>query len=506
VQQSVAWKRSISASALLAALVCLLFVSSVRPAQAAGILVESAVDVVAADGICTLREAIANANADADTTDGDCDAGSGADTITFAADYTVTLAGSQLPAVVSVMTIAGNGPANTIVQAAATPNMAGHRVFEVGAVGDLTLEQMTVRHGFCGGGFCSTGGAIHNAGTLNVNGSTLSANVASDRGGCIYSQGVLNLTGSACSGNTAGEGGGGIHNDGGAANLTDSTISGNVAFSEGAGLLNNAGTLTVTGSTISENVLSIDGGGIFNRFEATLTVTNSTLSDNSAAFRGGGLLSDGTATVTNTTVTGNAAEFEGGGIHGGASGSLTLSRNLVSGNLAFGSSQGDGEGSEIYNPNGTIIADDFNLLGHGALTDAEAFLDFTPGASDRTATSDGTHPTALAAILGVLGDNGGATFTHALIAGSPAIDFGPSADCAAATVVGGLDQRGEMRGVDLPGTGNEGGPNLCDSGAYEAQAPAAVPISAWADLLIVLLLVTFGSSRCYLRGSLTKAT
>lgn len=41
----------------------------------------------------------------------------GADTITFATDYTITLAGSQLPAVTTVMTITGNGADNTIIKA-----------------------------------------------------------------------------------------------------------------------------------------------------------------------------------------------------------------------------------------------------------------------------------------------------------------------------------------------------------------------------------------------------
>jgi predicted outer membrane repeat protein len=486
---------------LLAGLVLAVLAASVGPAQAAGILVGSAADVVAVDSVCSLREAIANANADADTTGGDCAAGSGADTITFAADYTVTLAGSQLAAVTTAITITGNGPTSTIIQAAAAPNTASHRVFEVGAAGSLTLQQLTVRHGFCGGVTCSTGGGIHNAGTLNVIGSSVASNVASHFGGGIYSQGVLNVTGSRCTDNLAGEGGGGIHNDGGTATVTDSAVSDNTASTDGAGIFNDAGTLIVIRSSVSDNFGSIEGGGIDNGAEGTLTLTSSTVSGNSASFRGGGLFNDGPANVANSTITNNLTQWEGGGIWGGGSGGLTLSRSLVSGNLASGSGGIKGDGSEIYDPNETITADDYNILGHHLLSDAEAFFDFTPGASDRTLTSDGADPTALAAILGPLGDNGGPTFTHALAASSPAIDFAPSADCAAATPVEGLDQRGEMRGVDIPGTGDEGGPNLCDAGAYEAQPPAvAVPISPWAGLAIVLLLTGFGGSRLHRRG------
>lgn len=357
-----------------------------------------------------------------------------------------------------------------------------------------------MRHGLCASGSCTTGGGIHNAGTLTLSGSTVSGNSAV-LGGGIYSQGVLDVTGSTCSGNTAGEDGGGIYNDGGTATVIDSTVSGNVAFSAGAGILNVAGTLIVADSTLSENSGSVDGGGIFSGNDSTLSVTNSTLSGNSAAFHGGVLINGGTATVSNTTVTGNAAQFEGGGIHGGASGSLMLSRSLVAGNLAFGSGGVKGDGSEIFDSNGSITADDFNVLGHDLLSDDEAFFDFTPGASDRTATSDGSDPTTLAAIRGSLDDNGGPICTHALSSGSPAIDFGPSADCAPTTAVDGLDQRGDARGVDVPGTGNDGGTHLCDSGAYEAQPPAAVPISPWADLVIVSLLATIGCTATKSLGS-----
>ena len=76
-------------------------------------------------------------------------------------------------------------------------------------------------------------------------------------------------------------------------------------------------------------------------------------------------------------------------------------------------------------------ADDPNLFGHSGQTNAQAFVGFTPGGLDITATSDGTTPTALTAILGPLANHGGDTFTHALITGSPAVDAaggGPNTD------------------------------------------------------------------------------
>ncbi|NJN79653.1 MAG: CSLREA domain-containing protein [Anaerolineales bacterium] len=123
----------------------------VQPAYAAALTVTSNADTVANDGFCTLREAIINANNDNQSGSTDCVAGVGADTITFAADYTITLVGSQLPAVTSTVTINGNGVANTIIQANAAPNTATYRVFEVSAGGNLTLDSLTVRHGRCNG-------------------------------------------------------------------------------------------------------------------------------------------------------------------------------------------------------------------------------------------------------------------------------------------------------------------------------------------------------------------
>ncbi|MBK8619441.1 MAG: CSLREA domain-containing protein [Anaerolineales bacterium] len=108
-------------------------------------------DTVADDGVCTLREAITNANGDSQlyATAGECAAGVGSDTIAFAADYTITLVGSQLPAVTTTIIINGNGAANTIVQANANPNTATYRVFQVS--GNLTLDKLTVQNGRCNG-------------------------------------------------------------------------------------------------------------------------------------------------------------------------------------------------------------------------------------------------------------------------------------------------------------------------------------------------------------------
>jgi len=60
--------------------------------------------------------------------------------------------------------------------------------------------------------------------------------------------------------------------------------------------------------------------------------------------------------------------------------------------------------------------------------------------------------------LGPLADNGGDTFTHALLDGSPAIDAGSDTDCPA------TDQRGKPR------------IGICDIGAYEYVLQAYLPL------------------------------
>jgi hypothetical protein len=92
---------------------------------------------------------------------------------------------------------------------------------------------------------------------------------------------------------------------------------------------------------------------------------------------------------------------------------------------------------------------------------------FVPSSTDVTATSDGTRPTELAAILSPLADNSGRTQTHALPEGSPAIDLDTA--CSNELIT---DQRGYPRPV---GAG-------CDAGAYERGGVLQIALEAVAAL------------------------
>ncbi len=140
-------------------------------------------------------------------------------------------------------------------------------------------------------------------------------------------------------------------------------------------------------------------------------------------------------------------------------GYVTLTRSLVAGNTA---GRGAQEISNERSPD-AITADNFNLFGHSGIDNATAISGFTPGLTDITATSDGTQPTALTAILDtVLKPNGGPTQTHNLVPGSPAVDAA-GASCGLST-----DQRGAPRPFD--GDGEDGA--ACDIGAVEFGSPA----------------------------------
>jgi len=483
------WRRSLAAIALLLTL-------GQAPALAATLTVApgAAPDIVP-DGSCSLIEAIENANVDA-RTHADCLSGSGADTIVLPAASTQTLTqvhnstygATGLPVIGSAVTIDGNG--STIKRNSTAPQF---RILAVNFPGNLTVKESTVS----GGNTADSGGGIL-GGALTLMNSTVSGNTAGSGGG-IYG-GAPTLMNSIVSGNYARLDGGGVSNRG-TATLTKSTVSGNSAGGRGGGLFNDDnGTLTLTNSTISGNSTSSNGGGVFNdsylgpqrRFYGTVTLTNSTVYGNSAAGGGGGLhnlarlfLTNstvsgnmtagngggvdtpyGTITLTNSTVTGNRSGGTGGGVHMDSqslyeSSILTLDRTLVSGNTAPA-------GPEISNTPGaygsaTVIANNFNLLGHSGFSNAQVFSGFTPGATDLTPTSDGAAPKALDTILDTaLADNGGATKTHALVLGSPAIDAVETGCPPPAT-----DQRGISRPQAL----------ACDIGAFEGAIPRTADLA-----------------------------
>jgi hypothetical protein len=270
------------------------------------------------------------------------------------------------------------------------------------------------------------GAALYNSGPSTVRGCTLSGNVATGSGGGIFNarvSGNLTVTDTALVGNSAGLAGGAI------ANVADAS---------------GWPTLTVTGSTLAGNTAPT-GAGLYNH--GALVASNSTLSGNSATGTGGGLWNDGAVLATNLTITANRAVQGGGGLFV-AAGLPYLRNTLVAGN--FGS---------FYVPHDDISGplcpfSDSNLVGDGT-----GMTGITDGVNGNQV---GSRYNPIDPRLGPLADNGGPTWTHALLEDSPAIDAGNN-DYATE-----WDQRG-------PGFARVAGGRI-DISAFEFQggmAPAA---------------------------------
>lgn len=337
--------------------------------------------------------------------------------------------------------------------------------------GTLTLVNSTVSGNRVGGDRegRGIGGGIRNIGTVILASSTVDGNRAGQGGG-IRNSGTITITKSTVSGNT-GTNGAGIKNSG-TVTLTESTVSGNITPSnEGGGIWNN-GTLSLTRSIVTGNHAGRVGGGILN--SGTLTLTNSTVSGNSVIGRlgGGGILTwGGTVTLVNSTVSGNSGVNGGGIANVGAA--ITLNNVTVSGNTA--SSSGGGLSSS-----GTVVLANTIIAGNVATTDPDCsgttpitssgfnLIGDATGCGFTGAPGDlvGTATSPIDPLLGPLQDNGGPTFTHALLPGSPAIDAGnPVTPSSGGTACEATDQRGVSRPQGL----------ACDIGAYELEVPNLPP-------------------------------
>ena len=354
-------------------------------------------------------------------------------------------------------------------------------------------SSLTVSGGFVDGNTATEiGGGIAavNSGSLTIDDVTISNNnAASAAGVAIAAKVTMTATKMQLLNNEATSGaGGGLYVAASTATVSESVISGNISQTGSgvAGTMNS--TVTLSRSTVSGNTAGAYGGGILN-YQSTMTIDRSTLYNNTAVQFGGAIRNDGQMDITNSTLNVNAAGA-GGGIFNSSIGKLNVRTTTIVGNSAVGGgglwndspdavlwgsvvsgNTGSSGAAEIMQSAPTLMTAEFNVLGHAGVTDAKAFHSFTPGASNFNATTDGT-PTALTSILEpALGNNGGPTLTNALVAGSPAIDLAPSADCAAAPVSG-IDQRGEPRNVN----GN-GAPSAteCDAGAYEFNPAPPTP-------------------------------
>ena len=347
----------------------------------------------------------------------------------------------------------GNGPV-TIA------GSGGHRVFQHGD-GRLVLRGLTVRGGRASD--ADGGGCIFSQGEVVLQQSrvtgceTRTSGMTPARGGAIRAVRLVALIDSEVSESTAHAAaapaeGGGVH--AAYVMLGDSTVRDNLASAGNYQPADGGGawaerSVTIDRSTLSGN-RATRGGALFATSAAFYTVTlkNSTISGNRVDGAGGGVYAQAAVALYNSTVTGNAAVFDfGAGVYVGA-GDLAIHSTIVAGNTT-----GDG-----------LNASDVG--GHGGLS--------VTGARNLVIASSRPLPAdtlQVEPMLAPLADNGGRTLTHALLAGSPAIDSGSN------PLTLQTDQRHiechptQRRGCDLFERTVGGG---TDIGAFEYGAPDVI--------------------------------
>lgn len=284
-----------------------------------------------------------------------------------------------------ILTFRGTGADQTVIQANASPNSNAGRVFNIGSgLNYVKFYDLTIRNGSVSG--------------------------TNQYGGGLYSNSNLEMHRCAvrsCNSVSNGQA------QGGGVNVSEVAP---YALFNACLFANN----TVSTTNIQSAAF---GGGVFAR-AIDAQFTNCTFSNNSsigiapASQRGGGLIAYGTglAQVRNCTFNGNSAQGSGGGIQ--AFGNVTMENVVSYGNTAP-------SGADFHRSGFTTNARNC-IIGVAAAQSGLAIN----GTSSNVSSSN--------PFLQALANNGGATQTHGLWAGSPAINAGLAG-------VSDYDQRGYYR-------------------------------------------------------------
>lgn len=204
-----------------------------------------------------------------------------------------------------------------------------------------------------------------------------------------------------------------------------------------------------------------------------LTLRDSTVSGNFASFGGGGLSLFGNADLQNVTISGNRiGEASGGGIlQFSPVGTLRLFHVTVAANLS------DNDAGGIRNHSNNLVLASTILAGNsggnyvGTQAISQGFNLDTDGTANLTQPTDRVGQ----ANLSPLTNNGGPTPTHALLAGSLALNAADPNNFPA------TDQRGLARPVNtLPDIGAyEAGPRITVSGSVDREFDGQPQVFRW---------------------------
>ncbi|MBU1232394.1 MAG: hypothetical protein KKD01_02875 [Proteobacteria bacterium] len=298
------------------------------------------------------------------------------------------------------------------------------------ATGDLDiLESVTISGEGAGATVVDGGGLdrifdIHGAGSRVVikNLSIQHGNLAPDPGdpdrggGAIRNRGLLTLRAVAFTENNVQEGsdvaGGGALYNRGDCRLITSSLFFNTAMMGGAIWNGPGSTMHIDGTTVRQNT-SAGGGGVLN--QGALYLNNTTVSNNriqgNGTPQGGGIHNSGVLDVVQSTIAENKVDRSGVGLFN--EGELTIMNSLIASN--------EGRNCLLFS----------SLHSFGGNLDSDGSCDL----------NHETDLNRLNPLLGPLRDNGGPTWTHALLFGSPAIDS--AQDLSKQGLLS--DQRGDVR-------------------------------------------------------------
>jgi predicted outer membrane repeat protein len=345
----------------------------------------------------------------------------------------------------------------------------------------LSLQSCTVRDNTGMGG----GGILNDRGTMTITDSLISDNRAAFGAGILNQpinsgkppMGALTVVRSVIKNNHPLQGamgpGGGIDTEGNTT-IEDSVFSNNYAYSGGA--LSIGGQSVVRRCTFADNRATGEhgNGGALAGFGyiGPITVEDCTFYGNRAQEKGGAIFAQlGPFVVINSTIVGNSAGVNGGAIAAGDFFGSPAHLDLINTTL----SRSYGQGAALYNSQenpSNVITLKNTLIAEGTRNSCGGIAPTSLGhnlSGDDTCglTGTGDLPNTSALPLGSLRNNGGPTFTCALLPGSPAIDAGDNTDAPS------TDQRGLPRIADGDGNGSL----LADIGAYERQKeePDTIP-------------------------------
>lgn len=341
------------------------------------------------------------------------------------------------------------------------------RIFNWGVSGgNLLIRSVVLKNGLMTG--TSDGAVIYiSTGSVQIENVDFVENEAYD-GGAIYVAGSnanVKIINSNFTGNTATHAGGIIYLDGGNLTFQNNTVTENTSANlAGALLIDSLGSSVIENNTFQHNS-TMNGGAIqlLSVSGATITIRQNLFSENVASNYGGAIYENFGHTTTNLLIENNTfyanSALAGGGVK--VNHPTTLQNNTFSANTATNN------GASLSLANNAQVTLNNNIFANGGGS-AECYT------SDNTYTSiTGTNNLAddgsLACLpsltgdplLGSLADNGGPTWSMALLHGSPAIDTGDNSSCSV------VDQRSAARPIGV----------ACDLGAFEYNGLPATPTS-----------------------------